>query len=140
MHGSKSYKTELNIAPINDDILLGLNLNVTYNITVDMGQSKFITDGNELQLKSGESAIISVVATVSVPKRIVLQPNTIVHVNDQLDVQLKCFIVEKCDPDVPILVYRCYYQDQGQPGLCLANNSDRPFKIGKTQLLPQPRK
>ena len=62
-------------------MLLGLNLMVTYNVTVDMGQSKFIIDGNELQLKSGESAIF--LSKVSIPKRTVLPPNTIVHVNGQ---------------------------------------------------------
>jgi hypothetical protein len=40
--GSKFYKTELYVALIGDDMLLGLNFMVTYNVTVDMGRSKFI--------------------------------------------------------------------------------------------------
>jgi hypothetical protein len=40
--GSKFYKTELYVALIGDDMLLGLNFMVTYNVTVDMGRSTFI--------------------------------------------------------------------------------------------------
>ena len=40
--GSKFYKAELYVALIGDDMLLGLNFMVTYNVTVDMGRSKFI--------------------------------------------------------------------------------------------------
>jgi len=39
--GSKIYKTELYVAPRGDDMLLGLNSMVTYNVIVDMGRSKF---------------------------------------------------------------------------------------------------
>lgn len=35
--GSTFYKTEFYVAPIVDDMLLGLNCMVTYNVTVDMG-------------------------------------------------------------------------------------------------------
>jgi hypothetical protein len=51
-------------APIDDDMLLGLNCMVTYNVTVDMGRSKFIIGGKEFHLNSDINSIIPVVARV----------------------------------------------------------------------------
>ena len=79
--GSKFYKTEFYVAPIVDDMLLRLNCMVTYNVTVDMGRSKFIIGGNEFHLNSDINSIIPVVARESIPQGTVIPPNTIVHVN-----------------------------------------------------------
>ena len=130
--GSKFYRTELYVAPIEDDMLLGLNFMVTYKVAVDMGQSKFVINGDEFDLNSDKQAVIPVIARVSIPKRTVIPPNTLVHVNGQLDTKMENYVVEQCK-EMPILVSRCYYKDQDQPRLCLLNTTDRPFTIKRTQ-------
>jgi hypothetical protein len=70
--GSKFYKTEFDVAPIVDDMLLGLNCIFAYNVTVDMGRSKFIIGGNEFHLNSDINFIIPVVARVSIPQGVSL--------------------------------------------------------------------
>jgi acetyltransferase-like isoleucine patch superfamily enzyme len=132
--GSKFYKTELYVALIGDDMLLGLNFMVTYNVTVDMGRSKFIIGHNEFHLNSDKNTIIP--AKVSIPQRTVIPPNTVVNVNGQLDTKMENYIVEQCNYDLPVLVSRCYCKDQDQPRLCIANTTDRSFTIKGIQSLP----
>jgi hypothetical protein len=133
--GSKFYKTKLCVAPIGDDMLPGLNCMVTYNVTVDMGRSKFIIGGNEFHLNSDINSIILVVARVSIPQGTVIPPNTVVHVNGQLDTEMENYIVEQCNCALPVLVSRCYYKDQDQPRLCLANTIYRSFTIKRDTIV-----
>ena len=74
----------------------------TYNVTVDMGRSKFIIGGNEFHLNSDINSIIPVVARVSIPQGTVIPPNTVMHVNGQLDTEMENYIVEQCNCDLPV--------------------------------------
>ena len=51
--GSKSYATEVYVAPIKDDMLLGLNFMVEYGVVVNLRDCTFIIGGDELNLSSG---------------------------------------------------------------------------------------
>lgn len=133
--GLKSYKTELYVAPIGDDMLLGLNVMVTYNVTVDTGRSKCKIGDNEFHLNSDKNSIIPVVARVSIPHRTVIPPNTVVHVNGHLNTKMENYIVEQCNYDLAVLVSRCYYKDQDQPRLCIANTTDRSFTIKRDTII-----
>jgi hypothetical protein len=105
----------------------------TYNVTVDMGRSKFIIGGNEFHLNSDINSIIPVVARVSIPQGTVIPPNTVMHVNGQLDTEMENYIVEQCNYDLPVLV--SYYKDQDQSRLCLANTTDRSFTMKRDTIV-----
>ena len=75
------------------------------------------------------------VARVSIPHRTVIPPNTVVHVNGQIDTKMENDIVEQCNYDLLVLVSRCYYNDQEQPRLCIANPTDRSFTIKRDTII-----
>ena len=100
-----------------------------------MGRSKFIIGGSEFHLNSDINSIIPVVARVSIPQGTVIPPNTVMHVNGQLDTEMENYIVEQCNCDLPVLVSRCYYKDQDQPRLCLANTTYRSFTIKRDTIV-----
>ena len=92
-----------------------------------MGRSNFIIGGSEFHLNSNKNSIIPVVARATITQRTVIPPNTVVHVNGQLDTKMANYIVEQCNYDLSVLV--SYYKDQDQSRICLTNTTDRSFTI-----------
>lgn len=127
--GSRSYATEVYVAPIKDDMLLGLNFMVTYGVVLDLKSHTLSVGGERLDLTSGPKGIIPVVSNVVVSKRTVVPPHSVVHVPAQLEREMKQYVIEPCNENLPILIPRCLYKNQNKPVVCLVNASDRYFTI-----------
>ena len=84
-------------------------------------------------MNSDKNSIVPVVARVSIPQRTAIPPNTVVHVNGQLDTKMENYIIEQCNYDLPVLV--SYYKDQDQSRLCLANTTDRSFTMKRDTIV-----
>lgn len=93
--GSKSYATEVYVASIKDDMLLGLNFMVEYGVVVNLRDCTFIIGGEELNLSSGPKSIIPVVSKVRVEKRTVIPPFSVAHVQVKLDCPLQQYVMNK---------------------------------------------
>ena len=98
-----------------------------------MGRSNFIIGGSEFHLNSNKNSIIPVVARATITQRTVIPPNTVVHVNGQLDTKMANYIVEQCNYDLAVLV--SYYKDQDQSRICLTNTTDRSFTIKRNTIV-----
>lgn len=133
--GSKSYKMEVYVAPIQDDMLLGLNFMVTYGVTVDLEKFTFNIGGEKLEMSPGPKKTIPVVSKVWIDRRVVVPPHSAVHVTAKLEETLDNYIIEACNEDLPILIPRCLYHKQERPTLCLVNASDRYFTIKKNTVV-----
>lgn len=127
--GSRSYATEVYVAPIKDDMLLGLNFMMTYGVVLDLKNHTLSVEGEQLDLASGPKGIIPVVSKVVVTKRTVVPPHSVVHVPAQLEREMKQYVIEPCNENLPILIPRCLYNNQNKPVVCLVNASDRYFTI-----------
>ena len=126
--GSKSYATEVYVAPIKDEMLLGLNFMVEYGVVVNLRDCTFIIGGEELNLSSGPKSIIPVVSKVRVEKRTVIPPFSVVHVQVKLDCPLEQYVIEQSEEYLPIMIPRCLY-NHDHPVACLVNLSDRYYTI-----------
>lgn len=127
--GSKLFKTEVYVAPIQDDMLLGLNFMVTYGVTVDLAKLTFNIGGETLCIAQGPKQTIPVVSRVMVDKRTVIQPNSVAHVDVKLESPLESYVVEPCNTKVPLLIPRCLYSTQMNPRICLVNASDGYYTL-----------
>ena len=70
--GSKFYETEVYVAPLDDDMLLGLNFMVAYGVTVDLEKFTFNIGGDQLEMSPGPKKTIPIVSKVVVEKWIVI--------------------------------------------------------------------
>jgi predicted aspartyl protease len=126
--GYKSYETEVYVAPIKDEMLLGLNFMVEFGVVVNLRDRTFKIGDEDLSLSSGPKGIIPVVSKVRVKRRTVVPPFSVVHVSAQLDGQIGQYVIEPNEQNLPILMPRCLYQNEN-PVVCLVNLSDRYYTI-----------
>lgn len=127
--GSKLFETEVYVAPIQDDMLLGLNFMVTYGVTVNLAKLTFNIGDETLCMARGPRPTIPVVSRVIVEKRTVIPPNSVVQVNVKLENQLENYVVEPCNAKVPVMIPRCLYSTQELPRICMVNASDGYFTL-----------
>ncbi|VDI80332.1 Hypothetical predicted protein [Mytilus galloprovincialis] len=133
--GTKLYETDVYVAPIDDDMLLGLNFMVAYGVTVDLEKLTFNIGGEMLEMSPGPKRSIPVVSKVVIGKRTVVPPHSVVHVQAKLENQLERYIIEPCDEHLPILIPRCLYNNQDKPSICLVNASDRYYTLKKNSVI-----
>ncbi|VDI61791.1 Hypothetical predicted protein [Mytilus galloprovincialis] len=67
--GTKLYETDVYVAPIDDDMLLGLNFMVAYGVTVDLEKLTFNIGGEMLEMSPGPKRSIPVVSQVVIRKK-----------------------------------------------------------------------
>ncbi len=94
--GSQWYEEQLYVADIKQDMLLGFD--ILYNrgsAILDMGQGKLQFDGQEIDLNmKGGSGTSLGVARVTVDKRQVIPPNSVVKINCTMDRELPDYVLE----------------------------------------------
>ena len=135
--GSKSYCTDVYVAPIDDDMLLGLDFLKRHQTITDLKNNTFTIGDDQIPLYCGPQSEIPVVAKVTVPKRTVVPPHSVVRMPGQLDVDLSSFIVESSPQcQGPLLVPRCFFQDS-KPTLCVFNPTERPYTLRKNAVIAQ---
>jgi hypothetical protein len=135
--GSKSYCTDIYVAPIDDDILLGLDFLKRHQTITDLKNNTFTIGDDQIPLYCGPQSEIPIVAKVTVPKRTVVPPHSVVRIPGQLDVDLSSLIVESSPQcQGPLLVPRCFFQD-GKPTVCVFNPTESPYTLRKSAVIAQ---
>jgi hypothetical protein len=135
--GLKSYCTDVYVSPIDDDMLLVLDFLKRHQTITDLKNNTFTIGDDQIPLYCGSQSEIPVVAKVTVPKRTVVPPHSVVRMPGQLDVDLSSFIVEsspQCQGS--LLVPRCFFQD-GKPTLCVFNPTESPYTLRKNAVIAQ---
>jgi hypothetical protein len=97
----------------------------------------FTIGDDQIPLYWGPQSEIPLVAKVTVPKRTVVPPHSVVRIPVQLDVDLSSFIVESSPQcQGPLLVPRCFFHD-GNPTLCVFNPTESPYTLRKNAVIAQ---
>ena len=121
--GSKSYCTDIYVAPIDDDMLLGLDFLKRHQTITDLKNNTFTIGDDQIPLYCGPQSEIPIVAKVPL--------HSVVRMPGQLDVDLYSFIVESSPQcQGPLLLPRCFFQD-GKPTLCVFNPTESPYTLRK---------
>ena len=136
--GSDQYPIELYVAPIEDDMLLGLDFLSKHKTKIDINRQLFTIGQNNIAMYQGPEKDIPVVATVTLPRRTVIPSHSVVQVNGKLDADLDNYIVESTpSSEVPWMIPRCLYQKHQTPRLCIVNPTDRPYTIKRNTVVAQ---
>ena len=132
--GSKSYCTDVYVAPIDDDMLLGLDFLKRHQTITDLKNNTFTIGDDQIPLYCGPQSEIPIVAKVTVPKRTVVPPHSVVRIPGQIDVDLFSFIVESSPQcQGPLLVPRCFFK----PTLCVFNPTESHYTLRKNAVIAQ---
>ena len=81
---SRIYPFDVYVAPIDDDMLLGLDFLYKYNVVLDCSNNIFVIDGETLPMDYGKQKKVPKVSKVTVPGKMVIPPNATIHSNGKL--------------------------------------------------------
>lgn len=98
--GSQIYPSDVYVAPIDDDMLLGLDFLYKYNVVLDCSKNIFVINGETLPMDYGKPKKVPKVSKVTVPGKTVIPPNSAIHINGKLSSEMENYIIE---PDSDIL-------------------------------------
>ena len=82
--GWRIYPFDVYVAPIDDDMLLGLDFLYKYNVVLDCSKNIFVKDGETLPMGYGKPKKVPKVSKVTVPGKTVIPPNATIHSNGKL--------------------------------------------------------
>ena len=102
--GNSYYRGPVYVAPIEQDMLFGVDIMREGDAIIDMGRQKFVFKGHKIMMNTGEENANPKVARVTIAKRIVIAPNS---------AAMKCAKDQKMSDDVvePIQSGRFLDQD-----------------------------
>ena len=76
--GSTSFQWNVYVAPIDDDMLLGLDFLKYHNVIVDLVKDELVIKDSVIPLTYGTASNVSKVANITVCKTTTVPPNTAV--------------------------------------------------------------
>ena len=129
--GRQSFKERVYVAPIADDMLLGHDLLRHLGVLLDLQADEMLIDGERIPLKTNFGDGKPVVARVSVSKRVVVPPNSVVRMPCTLNTTFQDYYIEPVN-DLKVLMPRTVSTAESDPMVCLVNVSDsyRTLKKG----------
>jgi hypothetical protein len=82
--GSRIYPSDVYVAPIDDDMLLGLDFLYKYNVVLNCSKTIFVINGETLPMDYGKPKKVHKVSKVTVLGKTVIPPNAAIHSNGKL--------------------------------------------------------
>ncbi|MCG8044188.1 MAG: aspartyl protease family protein, partial [Candidatus Thiodiazotropha endolucinida] len=122
--GGSHYDGPICVAPIEQDMLFGVDIMKTGSAVIDMGRGIFTFKGHDITMNVGKEDGAPRVARVSVAKRMVIPPNSAAQVRCKMDQSMPDYVIE---PTQTEKVYgpRVVRSAGTDPVVCIVNCSDR---------------
>ena len=130
--GQSYYKGPIYVAPIQQDMLFGMDLIQRGGAIINVGKGTFIYDGHEITMNIGDREGKPSVACVTVAKRCVVPPKSVVRLGCQMDKNLSDYYVEPCE-DQKLFGAGTACKAGEKPVMCIINTSDRFRTLKKGQ-------
>ncbi|VDI42213.1 Hypothetical predicted protein [Mytilus galloprovincialis] len=134
--GERTYRTDIYVAPIDNDMLLGLDFLVRAKVILDCRKLVFFINGEALPMIHGDVGLvppvnaIARVAKITVPHRTVIPPNSVVQLESDLSAELTDFIIEP-NKEIDLLIPRGYYNASVLPCVSLLNVTNNKIVLQK---------
>jgi len=122
IHGFE-FRQSLHVAPIDCDMLLGMDFLSRYRANLDLGKLTLTLNGKTMNVTFGPKAKPSV-NRVTIPTRTVVPPNSVVRLTCETTPQSKDFIVEPTEVQ-SLLIPRTVCSKTSKPELCFVNVTDK---------------
>ncbi|XP_053405820.1 uncharacterized protein LOC128559022 [Mercenaria mercenaria] len=126
--GSKSYTEDINVAPIEQDMLLGFDILHKDKAVLDMGKGTLSFYGMTLKLNEAslDTNEMPSIARVTVCKRQVLPPHSVAKIQCRMDLNLPDYVIEPEENiKAKFLSPKVVRSSGTKPIMCLLNTSDR---------------
>ncbi|CAC5411456.1 unnamed protein product [Mytilus coruscus] len=134
--GSKLILTNLYVAPIEDDMLLGFDLLRAHCIDLQMSEGQLRVGDEVIPMTMGKVGQAPRVANVTIREKITVPPNSVMKLSCQVNCELPSYIVE-AGIHSGLLVPRTLHAGGSQPVVCLINTSDKHVHVRQGELIAQ---
>ena len=134
MLDSKMFVEAVTVAPIEDDMLLGLDFLLKHNATINMEDNVLNIQGHTIKFTSGKvDEMTAQVARVTIKKRVVVPAWSVLRLNCSMDKTMPQCIVE---PNVTNLLSPTTLVDEGSnPTMAFVNYNDRHIVLKRNQVV-----
>ena len=129
--GSQTFQEAVYVAPIEDDMLLGINFLVKHDANLDLKNSILSLGSDQIPMESKSDKKQPTLAKVSVFKRRVIPLNSMTHVECCLAEPLDQYIIEPVANERIIVPKTVHRSEQMYPQVCVLNLSDRFVTLKK---------
>ena len=122
--GNQCFSERLYVASIGDDMLLGHDLLHHLGVCLDWQTETMMLNGERIPLTTTFKDSRVTVARVSISKRTVVPPNSVVRLTCKLNTKMKeDYVIEPVD-ELKLLMPRTVCTADSEPVVCLVNPSD----------------
>lgn len=122
--GNHIFKERLYVAAIGDDMLLGHDLLHHLGVCLDMQTDTLVLNDERIPIITSFKESRLVIARVSVRKRVVVPPNSVVRLTCKLNTKLQDdYCIEPVD-QLKVLMPRTVCAAESEPTVCLINITD----------------
>ncbi|XP_052786291.1 uncharacterized protein LOC128221730 [Mya arenaria] len=130
--GKQSFKSSLYVAPISDELLLGHDLLHHLGVSIDWLSETLVVRGEHIPLQTQFKESKPKIARVTIAKRLVVPPNSVVRVSCKIDRALQDYIIEPSS-ELSIESPRVLRKAGTRPVMSFVNATDhfQTFKKGK---------
>lgn len=129
--GNQCFQELIYVAPIEDDMLLGINFMSKHGINLDLKDSILTLGSNKIKMTTSSKNKNPTVAKVCVDKKVVIPPNSMMHVSCSVDDVLEQYMVEPRLNQRVIIPRTIHQSYQDRPQVCVLNLSDCRVKLKK---------
>ena len=125
------FRQPLHVAPIDCDMLLGMDFLSKYRAKLDLEKLTLTLNGKTMNVTFGTETKPSV-NRVTIPTRTVIPPSSVVRLTCETTPQSKDFIVEPTEVQ-SLLIPRTVCSKTGKPELCFVNVTDKNIILHRGQ-------
>jgi len=134
--GNKTFNENVYVAPIEDQMLLGIDLMKKWKVGINIKDAKFAFEDEDIQMEFGNKSEEFRVSRVRVQKKVVIPPNTVKLVKCVLDQKLQDYMLEP-DPNLKVIIPKILYGKSYGPRVCVINPTDNYLQLRKNRCLGQ---
>ena len=137
--GGQEFSEQLYVAPISDDMLLGMDFLHKHRAVIHMHHPRLLLGGVEIPMQHGDNPRQMGVARVYVRKRVTVPPNAVKRVTGVLDQRLQDFVFEPL-LNLPAILVPCSLHGAGKSAkVYVINPTDRHLKLTCADVLGEAR-
>ena len=130
--GEKVYEEQIYVAPIEDEMLLGIDFLEKHKADIDICERQLKLDGITLPMQLSSDGTTPKVARVVLNRRTIIPPNSVVKVTGFTKMGNQPYTIEP-DKKSKVLIPRTLYEGGTHPVLCLVNVTERNVRIRRNQ-------
>ena len=134
--GSTMYREIIHVAPIEDDMLLGIDFLMQQKMKIDMETNLMTLGKDTISIHFGREHGEPRVSRVKIAKRKVIPPNSVAMVTCKMNENMPDFTIEP-ESDSKFVVPRSAHRSTTKPSLYVANITDNFMVLKKGQIIGQ---